>query len=605
MKALFQSISRFFQRLLGRKRSRSNHLIDGYTSSGKTSGAHNDTANPNRAYKRTIGEGEAQSPSLALRQLVYQATYLLPRDQRTHAAQVGALLRKTDRSFSYEKYNFTKLIDLLESVSDLVEMEKVVPKPGNPKSAPVYYVRPAIDIKQLLTDALGSYAQTGGAEAGEWVHLNSVGEVIAQRMPSFSAQRYGYGDFRSFIASRPDLIEFKQESPQYVRLITAKDHPQPAEKRLATPKQPANRSLKLKPRPNPNAAPSSSRANTSATGEQVIVPLLQFAGFSKEILHHKVSALAELALPERWYFGATPPADFTYPILKSYLRYTFVRLQHESKVIASPSGAHRAFNTGLLDTLLRPIYGLFQRPTQATECTWDLVFCIAGEGPDGKRLVAQFSSLPLAANYLSNPAKAFYELSAGPPQVDWQHVVKDNMARLPLAFLEKYAPAGFTPRRTQGLTTPEFFDYKRSFLEALETDPGGYRNIVSQLEEALERTLRRIQINYTTAVPTYYPKINSIDLLLPVCLVNESTVDFAIVTRREPSGKYIGHTILTLRQAYNNARLICKLDDHWLLRSMVLSQADFEEEPGSEGLPEETTIDDVADEGVVTDGAIA
>ena len=44
------------------------------------------------------------------------------------------------------------------------------------------------------------------------------------------------------------------------------------------------------------------------------------------------------------------------------------------------------------------------------------------------------------------------------------------------------------------------------------------------------------------------------------------------------SGKYIGHTILPLRQAYNNARLICKLDEHWLTRSMTLSQGVFEEE---------------------------
>ncbi|MEN8446874.1 MAG: DUF3825 domain-containing protein, partial [Cyanobacteria bacterium J06555_13] len=556
MKALFKSLSRFFQRIFGRKASK-RKIGEDKTSRLKgligddTAGEKPPRANQKEAFGGAIGKGHSQSPSPELRQLVYQATYHLPRTQRTHAAQVGALLRKTDRSFSYEKYNYTKLIDLLESVSDLVEMEKVIPKPGDPKSAPVYYVRPTVDISQLLTSALESYAEAGvagaeGPSAGGWVHLESVGEAIAQRTASFSAQRYGYSDFRSFIASRSDLIEFKKESPQYVRLIAQKHRPQPAgkpigkpeEKRLASPKQPTNPSLKPKPRL--QSASSVPRASTLATEEPVVVPLSQFAGLSKEILQEKVSELAAIALPERWYFGATPPADFTYPILKSYLRYTFIRLQHESKVIASPSGAHRAFNTGLVDTLLRPIYGLFQKPANASKGLWDLVFCIAGAGPDGKRLVAQFSTLPLAANYLSDPAKAFYDLSAGTPQVDWQHVVKDNMARLPLPFLEQYAPAGFTPQRTQGLTTPEFFDYKRSFIAALEADPGGYRNIVSKLEEALERTLRRTQINYTTAVPTYYPKINSIDLLLPICLVNESTVDFAIVTRREPSGKYIG-----------------------------------------------------------------
>lgn len=630
MKALFKSISRFFQRLFGRKSdgqrsdkyrtSRPKGLLGDDTADGTAPKAVTKAANraENKAYgskanKRADGEGYVPSPSPELRQLVYQATYHLPRAQRTHAAQVGALLRKTDQSFSYEKYNFTKLIDLLESVSDLVDIEKVIPKPGDPKSAPVYYLRPAIDVKQLLTDALGSYtgaepARTEQARTGGWVHLESVGEAIAIRSPSFSAQRYGYSNLRSFIASRSDLIEFKKESPQYIRLVAEKNRPQPsktlgksAERRLtATPKQILNRSS-LKPKPRITSASSASSASTVTTEAPVVVPLSQFAGLSKDILHKKVSELAAIALPERWYFGATPPADFTYPILKSYLRYTFIRLQHESKVIASPSGAHRAFNTGLVDTLLRPIYGLFQKHTNANESIWDVVFCIAGEGSDGKRLVAQFSTLPQAANYLSDAGKAFYDLSAGTPQVDWQHVVKDNMARLPLAFLKRYAPAGFTPKSTQGLTTPEFFDYKRSFIAALEADPGGYRNIVSKLEEALERTLRRIQINYTTAVPTYYPKINSIDLLLPICLVNESTVDFAIVTRREPSGKYIGHTILTLRQAYNNARLICKLDEHWLLRSMALSQADFEDEDDSDELVEAKT----ATEDVMEDSAIA
>ncbi|MEL6939153.1 MAG: hypothetical protein AAFO84_08165 [Cyanobacteria bacterium J06598_1] len=33
-----------------------------------------------------------------------------------------------------------------------------------------------------------------------------------------------------------------------------------------------------------------------------------------------------------------------------------------------------------------------------------------------------------------------------------------------------------------------------------------------------------------------------------------------------------------MRQSYNNARLICKLDEHWLSRAMTLSQADFEDD---------------------------
>ncbi len=526
------------------------------------------------------------SGSAALRRLIYQATYHLSCHKRTHAAQVGALLRQQDASFSYEKYNFTKLIDLLEAVPDLVALEKVDPDPKNSNSAPVYYVRLVVDTGQLLSQSLQSLQSDQSADG--WVHLESLQAAMQtqpsqiQKNPSFLPQRYGYRSFKAFLESRLDLIEFKATSPSYVRLIQGINQPRlvpkpkrmirkPVVNRVEGPRldEPRIGGLKWE-----GSKPNEVNGN-SVSIRRPVTPLLQFAGFSVEVLHQKVSELAAIALPENWYFGPQPPDLFAYPILKSYLRYTFIRLQHEGKVLASANDQYRAFNTGLLDTLLKPIYALF---TQSGGAAWLLDFCIAGEGYTGKTLVAQFAQLPIAANYLENPNNAFYHLAAGAPQVDWQHVVKDNMARLPLVFLQQYAPTGFTPRSTQGLTTPEFFDYKGAFVEALEADPASYRRIVNKLEEALVRTLRRIQINYNTAVPTYYPKINSIDLLLPMCLVDESTADLALVVRREASQKYIGHTILTMRQAYNNARLICKLDEHWLTRSMALSQGEFDED---------------------------
>ena len=559
MSSLFQSISSFFKRLFG--------IAD--------SGA----ALENRPVP---AEDSEYSPSFdsrvsaPLRQLVYQATYELPQQKRTHAAQVGALFRKKDRSFSYEKYNFAKLIDLLEAVPDLVQMEKVEPDPGNSSSAPVYYVRPVTDIRRLLVLTLKGYDAADG-----WVHVDSLEDALTRQDASFSSQRYGFSDFHAFVQSRPDLIELKADSPSYVRLAQRKELP----RIVAKPKRVLKR---------PRFPDANGRAASDRPTAVMIEPLSKFAGLSMEVLNQKVSELAAIALPENWYFGPQPPEDFAHPILKSYLRYTFIRLQHERKVIASESNQYRAFNTGLLDTLLRPIYALLTRPaSNLPDRQWNLAFCIAGEGFAGKKLVSQFADLPIAANYLANADQAFYHLAAGTPQVDWQHVVKDNMARLPLAFLERYAPVGFTPRSTEGLTTPEFFDYKRSFIAALEADPAGYRSLVSKLEEALDRTLKRIQINYKTAVPTYYPKINSIDLLLPMCLADENTADLALVVRREPSSKYIGHTILTMRQAYNNARLICKLDEHWLTRSMILSQQEFDEDDDeSEGFETEESVSD-------------
>jgi len=572
MRAFLKLLSRFFQRFL---RGGSQPARERYAAGSA------DAIADSQSTSRSAQDAERQAVSSELRQLVYRATCAMPR-KRMHAGQFGSLLREIDDSFSYQKYNFTKLIYLLEAVPDLVNLEKVS-KPG---AAPAYYVRSVLDIKQLLTKAIASYKTEG-----EWVHVESVMEAIASRNPTFSIQTYGYSQFKTFLQSCSPFIEFNPDSADYIRLqnnnrsnnrssnpAKSKDRPTKSDK----PKPAASKSL----RPVPKSA------RTEANTADKIVHLSKFAQFTPDTLTQKVTELAAITLPERWYFGPQPPENFAYPILKSYLRYTFIRLQHERKVIISSNNQYKAFNTGLLDKLLRPIYGLLS-PHPTKSHSWDLTFCIPGEGT-GKLLVANFPDLPAPANYLSNPAKAFYHLPAGPPEVDWPHIIKDNMERLPSEFIARYAPAGFTPLDTRTLVGQDFHNYKRSFAEALDVDSSAYRNIVNRLKEALSRTLMKTQINYKTAVPTYYPNINSIDLLLPICLLEEGVADCAIVARQTSSGKYIGHTILTMRQAYNNARLICKLDEHWLSRAMTLSQTEFEAEEEDDS--EEFESDDVRSE---------
>jgi hypothetical protein len=49
-----------------------------------------------------------------------------------------------------------------------------------------------------------------------------------------------------------------------------------------------------------------------------------------------------------------------------------------------------------------------------------------------------------------------------------------------------------------------------------------------------------------------------------------------------------------MRQAYNNARLICKLDEHWLTRSMALSQ-EVGQEVSQEDFSEDEENDEIED----------
>ncbi|MEO0807042.1 MAG: DUF3825 domain-containing protein [Cyanobacteria bacterium J06643_4] len=546
------------------------------------------------------GNAPAQVP-VSLRRVLTLATYAMPKP-RMHAGQFGSLLRQQDADFSYQKYGFTKLIYLLEAVPELVSLDRV----NHPGAAPAYYVRDASRLKQIIAEATKAHPSEDG-----WVHIETVkdaavrafrgGALPSRQSDEFFLFTYGFATFRELLESLPMLIEFKQNNPDYLRLLSSFNFRKQTAKPILYPQRDSQRdNQRDSPRDNQRDNQKNSHKNSTATtgdlsrrpslapssgiNSRQVSQLSQFVGLSPEKLNQTVSELAAIALPERWYFGPQPPENFPYPILKSYLRYTFIRLQHEQKLFSASSGQpYKAFNTGLLDRLLRPIYALLTPlPTDppSKRTSWEMSFCIPGEGIAGKALATYFPTLPPAANYLTDPSRAFYHLDAGYPEVDWPHIIKDNMERLPQAFIDQFAPANFTARDTDTLIGKHFHTYKKSFADALDADPQAYRRIVNRLEEALGRTLLKTQANYKIPVPTYYPNINSIDLLLPICLVTENIADCALVVRRTEAGKYIGHTILTMRQAYNNARLICKLDEHWLTRAMTLSQADAEDALG-------------------------
>ena len=62
----------------------------------------------------------------------------------------------------------------------------------------------------------------------------------------------------------------------------------------------------------------------------------------------------------------------------------------------------------------------------------------------------------------------------------------------------------------------------------------------------------------------YYPAKDKLTLLLPLSLISEEKVDVALVVERMPNGNFLGHTILSLSDAYSNARLIARPDSDWL-----------------------------------------
>ena len=71
-------------------------------------------------------------------------------------------------------------------------------------------------------------------------------------------------------------------------------------------------------------------------------------------------------------------------------------------------------------------------------------------------------------------------------------------------------------------------------------------------------------------------------LLLPLALINDEVVDIALVVTKNPSGSYLGRTILPLDWAYMNARLVCRPDSDWLVPQRVQAWRESDADLGND-----------------------
>lgn len=237
--------------------------------------------------------------------------------------------------------------------------------------------------------------------------------------------------------------------------------------------------------------------------------------------------------------------------LMKYIRYTFLKVKRENQVLQR--NGYACFNTGLVDKLYRSIYMVFTKNRNPDKQPYYFLdFCVEGAKGTGKKIVELFNPLPQAAHYFDNPSDLLY-YPVDEPSVDWEHIVVDNVDRLPKEFLLEEL----------NINVDELQD-KEELRKVLESDHKILRRMTSRLKEALDIALKRTRWNYKTAIPMYYPAKDKLTLLLPLSLISEEKVDVALVVERMPNGNFWGHTILSLIDAYSNARLIARPDSDWL-----------------------------------------
>ncbi len=374
-----------------------------------------------------------------------------------------------------------------------------------------------------------------------WVDLALVGKSLNDLGVNHKA--LGFFKLKELLEQFSDNIEIKKDTSHQIPVLYAKVSPVSQ----SPPKTKGGRSAK----------------KTFPTG------LMQWAwmGDFRKVIYN----LSKKALSERWYYKRQNPT-YPLPILSKYLKYTFFRLSKESKI--QMVDKYAAFNTGLVNDLYSPIYALFERNRNPNKQDWRfLEFCTSGVGPAGKSLATNFNPLPERAQFYNSISELIYDTSSPEPQLDWDHIILDNVSRLPFEFLEDNKPQGFSFRDCSNMDTLQKDRYFKSLSQAIKNDSKKFRVIKNRFSDSLDLALKRVQWNFKTGIPIYYPRNDNMSLLLPLSLIDDEKIDLALVVEKTKSGTYLGHTILPLAWAYSNARLVTRPDSDWLIAEEIEAES--------------------------------
>ena len=256
-----------------------------------------------------------------------------------------------------------------------------------------------------------------------------------------------------------------------------------------------------------------------------IPALFKFAFFQK--YDDSIKFLAEtMADKEPWDFSDSE--DKKYAILKNYLEYYYKKINEESKVCYTKDNQYAIFNTGLVTGNQEDIFAFFEINKSGKSNVSPFFFKCFLKHSDSLLLEKFGEQFPECANFFEKP-----ELLILNPKYkivpDIEHIITDNKSRFP--------------------------DHLQNVDDA---------TMRRQLKGAIEDVTKRVRTNYKIAIPQYYD--GKVQLLLPLCLTSGSpNPDLALVISKVNGQEiYSAKTCLTLKMAYNNARLIVKPQSDWL-----------------------------------------
>ena len=252
-----------------------------------------------------------------------------------------------------------------------------------------------------------------------------------------------------------------------------------------------------------------------------------------------LNELENMAIPEKWYYNnLVNHINNKNPILHQYLNHTYCRLEKErenaeeskKQSIIYIDDNIFCFNTGLYTKEYQEIFAVFIKNRNSNRQEW--FFRKFAKSTDSE--IEFIYPKPRRAKYFYDIHELVYdyELHLDP---NLEHILSDeaNKERIPESV---------------------------SNLSLLSQ--------LSIFEGAIVLAKKKIAANYKVAVPQYYN--GKIQFLLPltVDLADPNKVDLVLAVEKIKSNTgnfyYKGYTALTMDMAYNNARLLARIDSDWL-----------------------------------------
>lgn len=244
--------------------------------------------------------------------------------------------------------------------------------------------------------------------------------------------------------------------------------------------------------------------------------------------------LATLAEPENWDYIQNPQS--TNPVLRSYLNQTIKRIQEQSKIISGKSSkdskTYSYFNTGLVTKQQDEIFAYFiGNPDYEHLTTWGLEI----------------------------PKWKFIEFNTD--QSNYRRYFK-SVPEIPTYFLEAEIPDLILDTRIPIIPDKDHLVKRKDRIQSERIKNLDDVGFVEEIKDSIELAVKRVKRNYKTAIPHFYD--GRIQFLLPLCFRANKAEALAALVVNKNENIYEAHTILSLDQAYNNARLLAKPDREWL-----------------------------------------